>query len=81
MGGRGIKPEAYQNYVEMYIRKLQMKFETMRTEAGMRLYLFLTIEFSDRNFEYGFNLFTNLINDHNHENLEVLSESIQKKAS
>lgn len=50
MGGRGIKPEAYQNYVEMYIRKIQMKFETMRTEAGMRLYLFLTIEFSDRNF-------------------------------
>jgi hypothetical protein len=47
----------------------------------MRLYLFLTVEFSDRNFEYGFNLFTNLINDHNHNNLEALSQMIQKKAS
>lgn len=46
MGAKGISPEAFNTHVALYIKKMDMKFETTRTNEGMKLYLFLTVEFS-----------------------------------
>lgn len=43
--------------------------------------MYLEIEFTERNSEFGFNLFTNLVHDHNHKNISVISEKMQKKGS
>jgi hypothetical protein len=69
MGANGISADALKKYLSFYIRDIGMNFQSMKTDNGMRLYLMLHIEFSDRNSEYGFNFFINLINDHNHNNI------------
>jgi hypothetical protein len=47
----------------------------------MKIYLFLTIEFSDRNYEKAFNLINGLLNSFNYSNISALSKSINIGAS
>ena len=47
----------------------------------MKLYMFVQVDFSDRNAEYGFNLFTSLLHDFDDRNIGAMSERIQRKAS
>lgn len=60
---------------------MDMKFESYRTAQGMKLFLYLNLEFSDRNAEFGFNLCTSIVNDHNYSNISSISERVQRKAS
>jgi hypothetical protein len=47
----------------------------------MKVFIFLSIDFNDRFFEYGFNIFNGLLCDFNHGNIFELSKIIQKTAS
>ena len=81
MGPKGIKPDAYKAYLAMYIKDISVRHEAVRTPSGMKIYLFVQAEFTDRNAEYGFNICTGLLHDFNIRNIEALSQRVQKKAS
>ena len=81
MGPRGIAPESYKDYLALFIRDISVKYETVRTPKGMKIFMFVQAEFTERNAEYGFNLCTNLLHDLNVRNITALSERVQRKAS
>ena len=41
MGPRGIDPEAYKEYLALFIRDISVRYETVRSENGMKIYLFV----------------------------------------
>lgn len=47
----------------------------------MKVYMFLSVDFNDRYFEYGFGVLNGLIKAFKHDNIFALSKSIQKSAS
>ena len=65
----------------MFIKNAEMKYESQRTPEGMKLYLYLTVEFTERNAEHGFNVCNGPINDPETEALNPLSERIQRAAT
>lgn len=81
MGAKGIKTEAYDRHLALFIKNIKMDFSTQRNPEGLKIFMYLAVEFTERNAEHGFNIINNLINDHDDNNLEVLSKRIQRKAS
>ena len=46
MGSKSIDSQAYKGYLQMFIKSAEMKYESQKTPEGMKLYLYLVVEFT-----------------------------------
>lgn len=73
MGYRGIDQPTYQAFLDRFVHNVELSFSTQKHPSGLKLFLFLKVEFLDRNTEFAFNILNGLINRPHFANLTKLS--------
>lgn len=82
MGSRAVTDKAYSALLETYISKLNMDYQCVKSSNGeLKIQVYLTIEFTNRNYEFAFNILSGLLLDFNTNNLIGLSRVIHHSAS
>ena len=82
MGYNTVSDNAYHALLETYISTLNMHYETTKNKEGdLKINLFLTIEFTDRNYEYAMNILNGLLTHFNGHNRMALSRTMHRASS
>lgn len=81
VGYRHIDYPTYEAFLDRYIHNVDVSLGTSKVDGGVKMYLFLKVEFLERNAEFAFSIINGLVNRPNFNNLNKLSESIRMAAS